>query len=223
MIRKKMIKQLADKITEVQKNSPVLVGIDGIDASGKTTLANELADELKKSNREIIRASIDGFHNSEKIRYSKGRNSPEGYYYDSFNYSSVREFLLDPLSSGNLRYKSVAFDYLSNNDIISDFTTATRSSILIMDGIFLFRPELIKYWDLKIFLDVDFEVIIQRVINRQAEKKHIGSKEDIINKYNKRYIPGQEIYLRSEKPRKKADIIIDNNNFENPVYRENKY
>jgi uridine kinase len=216
-----MIQQLADKITEVQKDSPVLVGIDGIDASGKTTLADELADELKKSNREIIRASIDGFHNSEKIRYSKGQNSPEGYYFDSFNYKSVQEFLLNPLHSGDLKYKPVAFDYLNNRDVVSNCIEATRNAILIMDGIFLFRPELIKYWDLKIFLDIDFKVVTQRAIKRLAEKKHIGSKEDILDKYNKRYILGQKIYLGNEEPRKKADIIIDNNNFENPVYREN--
>lgn len=216
MTRKKLIKYLAIAILKKQKDSPVLVGIDGVDASGKTTLSDELINELKKSGRQMIGASIDGFHNPKNIRYAKGENSPEGYYFDSFNYRAITEVLLDPLSSGKLQYQRAVFDYKMDSKIISPLQTATNNSILLMEGVFLFRPELINYWDLKIFIDVDFKITIKRAVKRTAEMEYIGAEQKIIDKYNLRYIPGQKIYFKKENPKEKADIVIDNGDFKNP-------
>ncbi len=217
MTRNKLLKRLASAILEKQKDSPLFVGIDGVDASGKTTLAEELVNELKESGRQIILASIDGFHCPKSIRYSKGENSPEGYYFDSFDYKAVVNVLLEPLSSDTLQYTRAVFDYRTNSKVVSPVQTATKDSILIMEGIFLFRPELLRYWDIKIFVDADFKITVDRAIRRDDEREKIGAKQDIINKYKKRYIPAQQIYFKNVKPKEKADIIIDNNNFENPV------
>jgi hypothetical protein len=40
----------------------VRVAIDGVDGVGKTTLADELVAPLQLLGRDVIRASIDGFH-----------------------------------------------------------------------------------------------------------------------------------------------------------------
>ena len=217
MERKELLKHLATVILEKQKDSPILVGIDGVDASGKTTLAGELVSELKGSGRQIIQASIDGFHNPKSIRYAKGENSPEGYYSDSFNHKAIAEVLLDPLSSGELQYKTGVFDYRTDSEVVLPVQTATRDSILIMEGIFLFRPELINYWDIKIFVDADFKITVKRAIKRAAEREYIGAEKEILDKYEKRYIPGQQLYFEKAQPKEKADIIIDNSDFENPV------
>lgn len=216
MTRNDLLQFLAGRILKIQKNSPILVAIDGVDASGKTTLANELAKYLKHSSRNLIRVSIDDFHNSEEVRYAKGKNSPEGYYFDSFNYEAVIGVLLDPLSSDSLEYQTAVFDYRNNSKVDLPTQKATNDSILLMDGIFLLRPELIDYWDLKVLLDVNFKFTLQRAIERQADNDHIGSEQKIVEKYNQRYIPGQRLYLQSVNPKNKADIVIDNSEFENP-------
>jgi len=217
MKRKELLKHLVAIILEKQKDSPILVGIDGVDASGKTTLAEELVNELKGSGRPIIRASIDGFHNPKSIRYTKGENSPEGYYFDSFNHKAIAEMLLDPLSSGKLQYKTAVFDYRTDSKVVLPDQTAKNNSILIMEGIFLFRPELVNYWDIKLFVDVDFKITVKRAVNRAAERKYIGAEQEILDKYEKRYIPGQQLYFEQAQPKEKADIVIDNSDFENPV------
>ena len=216
MTRNELLQFLAERILRIQKNCPVLIGIDGVDASGKTTLADELAKYLKNSNRNIIKASIDGFHNPKKKRYTKGNNSPEGYYYNSFNYEAIAKVLLNPLSTGNFEYKTAVFDYRTDSEVFLPTQKAINDSILIMEGIFLFRPELIKYWDLKIFLDVDFKITVQRAIKRAAERKPINSEQEIIDKYNDRYIPGQKLYFKEVNPKYKSDIVIDNSEFEKP-------
>jgi uridine kinase len=81
---------------------------------------------------------------------------------------------------------------------------------------FLFRPELIHFFNYKIFLDVTFENTLSRNIKRELKQK-IGSVEDMIDRYNARYMPGQKLYLYEAKPKQKSDIIIDNNDFENPI------
>ncbi len=180
-------------------------------------MANELADELKGSGRNIIRASVVGFHNPKGIRYSKGEDSPEGYYFDSFNHEAMAEVLLDPLSSGNFQYETAVFDYATDSEVVLPVQIATSDSILITEGIFLFRPELVKYWDLKIFIDVDFKIAVKRAIGRGTEREYIGAEQEITDRYNQRYIPGQKLYFKKANPKEQADIVIKNSDFENPI------
>ncbi len=185
-----LLTDLSETILDYRKDLPLLVGIDGIDTAGKTTLADGLANRLQESHRQIIRASIDGFHNPKAIRYRKGRNSPEGYYRDSFNYRSVISQLLTPLKSGDLRYREVVFDYRKDDVVDLPHKNADKDAILVMDGVFLFRPELLDYWDIKIFLDVGFDVTLKRAIQRARELGSSDSEQEIVDVYSRRYIPG---------------------------------
>src|SRR6266852_446825 len=56
------------------------IAVDGIDAAGKTTLADQLGALLKAQ-----RVCIDDFLRPEDERYARGVDSPEGYYEDSFD------------------------------------------------------------------------------------------------------------------------------------------
>jgi len=216
LARKDLLKYLADKITEIKIHHPTRVAIDGVDASGKTTLANELAEVLKTSERQIVRVSIDGFHNPKQVRYQKGRNSPEGYYQDSFDYQALIENVLKPLGeNGNLLYTKAVFDFKTDAKVVLPSEKAEKDAILIMEGIFLFRPEVASNWDLKIFIDVDFKITVQRALKRDGY--YLGSEQEILEKYNQRYIPGQKLYFKEAKPLEQADIIIDNSDFENPL------
>ena len=216
MNQEKLIKFLTSAILNTNVHHPVRVVIDGVDASGKTTLADSLADYLKSENMNIIRASIDNFHNPKSIRYQKGRNSPEGYYRNSFNNQAVIDNLLVPLGkNGNLKYTRAVFDFKTDKEIPLSVETAKKDSILIMDGVFLLRPELVDYWDLKLFLEASFKNTVKRAVKRDGY--YLGSEQEILEKYNQRYVPGQRLYFKKAKPKKKADIIVDNSDFENPV------
>jgi N-acetylglutamate synthase-like GNAT family acetyltransferase len=92
-----------------------------------------------------------------------------------------------------------------------------NQTIFILEGIFLFRKELENYWDFKIFLDVSFETALNRNIQREKDQQSIGDKEQIINRYNMRYIPGQKMYFKNDNPRETSDIILDNNDYNKPI------
>jgi uridine kinase len=215
MSREKVLEELSGLILKVKQEYPLRVGIDGVDAAGKTSLADELVPYLAKSGRGVIRASIDGFHNPQHIRSNRGPYSPEGYYYDSFNYELLQECLLNPLGpDGNRIYRPAVFDFKTNREIHAKELQAKDMDILIFEGVFLFRPELYPCWDLKIFVDIDFQTSIDRALKRDLYL--FGQKAEILKRYQERYIPGQEIYLDAVKPKLKADIIVNNNDFTKP-------
>ena len=216
MLRKNLIEYLARLILRIECNHPTRVAIDGIDTAGKTTLADEIAADLYTSEREVIRASIDGFHRPKKDRYRRGELSPEGYYNDSFDIEAIKQHLLLPLGpDGRGEYRTKIFDFRHDTPLVSPAAHASEDSILLFDGVFLLRPELKDLWDLSIFVQIDFSVSLQRALDRDLPL--FGSKEEIIRRYEQRYIPGQRIYLRQAKPQRVADIIIDNNDPKNPT------
>ncbi|CAG0987847.1 partial uridine kinase, partial [Anaerolineae bacterium] len=95
MHRTELIAHIADLMTRLKRPPPAKIAIDGIDASGKTILADELAAFLQQAGHPAIRASIDGFHNPREVRHQRGSLSPEGYFYDSFDYPALKKLLLD--------------------------------------------------------------------------------------------------------------------------------
>ncbi len=210
---------LKESVEAIQLDHPVRVAIDGVDGAGKTVFADSFTDYLRSmTTRQVIRSTIDKFHNPRHIRYERGPDSPEGYYRDSFNVDALIDCLLQPLGpGGSLRYRKASFDYMTDAKIEVQTELADKTAILIFDGIFLLRPELLTHWDFKIFLDVPFEVTAKRVLDRQKDKDYIGQKNDIERRYRVRYIPGQKLYLSEANPKEKADIIIDNSNPNNPL------
>jgi uridine kinase len=211
------LQKLGEIITGLVFPHPLRVAIDGVDAAGKTTLADELAPVLADFGRPVIRSSIDGFHNPRNVRYRQGVDSPQGYYQDSFNYRALLRELLIPLGpDGDRKYRQSIFDYQSGTSTNASQSTATEDAILLFDGIFLMRPELISYWDFCIFVDIDFKEALQRGVERDC--RHLGeaSREGVMAKYRSRYLPAQRLYLEQVTPQGKANIIFNNTWIESP-------
>lgn len=98
--RTELLRSIASSIAQLPAKSFLKIAIDGVDGAGKTTFADELAPILRSFGKEVIRASVDGFHNPRSVRHRLGRNSPEGFFRDSYNYDVLKEVLLNPLSEG---------------------------------------------------------------------------------------------------------------------------
>ena len=215
--RKVVLEELAELILAVQCEHPVRVAIDGVDAAGKTTLADELRPLIEIRHRPVIRASIDGFHNPKEIRYRQGVDSPQGYYEDSFNDQAITSKLLIPLGPGGTKeYLRMVYDYRADAPTYEPRRTATQKSVLLFDGVFLLRPELVSYWDFRIFIDADFSVSVLRAIQRDLINNPDISKADLLARYRNRYVPGQRLYFSDAIPEEHAHIIFGNNNYDAP-------
>lgn len=213
-----LLAYLATRILTLPFDHPLRIGIDGVDASGKTTLAGDLSAVLRsRTNRPIIQATIDRFHNPREIRYRQGPDSPEGYYTDSFDLPALRRSLLDPLGPGGSRkIRTELFNFRSNTAAASEAVQVSPNAILLFDGIFLLRPELVDCWDFTIFVQVTFETVLARAVLR--DHGLIGEKQAVIDRYTKRYIPAQRRYLETCRPQERANIVVINDDPQNPEW-----
>jgi uridine kinase len=204
--KKTVIAALADEILHNYSEGRVIVAVDGVDGAGKTEFANALAEQLGIGHRAVFRASIDDFHQSRARRYARGQDSPEGFYRDSFDYPTFKRMLTEPFRTGwigsfNLR----AFDLKRDLPFQPVWSSGPKDAILIVDGIFLNRPELRGIWNYSIWLDVDREVAEARMLERDSRSANPG-----------RYRDGQKLYLKEANPREAATAIVDNTNFDHP-------
>lgn len=218
MTRGSCIAQLASMIAAVRRPHPVRVAIDGVDGVGKTWLADELVAPLSATGRQVIRASIDGFHHPRAHRYARGRDSGEGYFRDSFNYEMLRSRLLDPLGPGGSRqFRPAAFDYRIDAPVDPPVEDAVADAILILDGVFLQVPELAGVWDFIVWAEAPFTTTVERAVARDAAR--FGDEVTTRAAYAARYVPGQLLYLNSCTPQNRADVVFDNSSFDAPVLR----
>jgi uridine kinase len=198
---------------ELHPHRIVRVAIDGVDGAGKTALAGALAPLVGNKGRPTIRASVDDFHNPRSIRYAPGKYSPDGFYQESYDYSAFRKLLLDPLGpDGSGRYVAKHFDHRTDQVVEADAQQALPSAALIVDGIFLHRPELRSCWDLSIFLKVDFDISVPRGAARDQTPEAIAPDAPSY----RRYVGGQQRYLAECAPEQAADIVIDYNDLNAP-------
>ncbi|HEY9308205.1 MAG TPA: uridine kinase [Microbacterium sp.] len=208
-------RELRDRVRRRNSGGRVIVAVDGLDGAGKTVFADGLAEVFAETGDAVFRAGIDGFHRPRSERYLRGRHSPEGFYRDSFDYATFRRVLVDPFrdgaqTAGTTGFQLAAFDVVRDAPVESQWVTAPLDAVLVVDGVFLHRPELRDLWDWSIWLDVPFDVSYARMALRD------GSDPDPDAPSNARYRQGQEIYLREARPQEAASVIVDNVDLAHP-------
>ncbi|MBD0739302.1 cytidylate kinase family protein [Streptomyces sp. CBMA29] len=187
---------------------PVRVAVDGPPAAGKTTLADELAVVLRARGREVIRATVDDFLFPRARRYRRGRYSAEGCYFDAHDRAALCRFLLDPLGPGGDRtFRTAAYDADTDTVRSPPAATAPADAVLLFDGVFLLRPELLDRWDLRVFVSVPFEQTVDRARSRDAA---LAATAEIERSWHDRYIPAQRLYAATAHPTDHADVIVYN-------------
>jgi uridine kinase len=215
--RGELLGRLAEVIESVTTTHPLRVAVDGPPAAGKTMLADELALFLRTRDREIIRASIEGFLLPRSQRYRRGQHSHEGCYHDSFDYDALRRVLLDPLGpNGERRYQHAVYDKRTDTACSQPVTKAPADAVLLFDGVFLLRPELIDRWDLRVFVSAAFARTVDRA--RIRDQALFGSTAEVERRWRNRYIPAQQLYFAIARPTDHADIIVHNDEPQRPAW-----
>jgi uridine kinase len=197
---------------------PLRVAVDGPDAAGKTTLADELAAALAATapGRQVIRAGVDGFHRPAADRHRRGPLSPVGYLDDSFDHDALVASLLAPLGpGGDRRHRTAAFDHRADAPVTVPPARAVPDAVLLFDGVFLLRRELRPYWDLTVHLRVSPEETLRRALVRDREL--FGGEAVTRRRYTARYLPGQRLYQERERPEDAADVLVDHDDPARPV------
>ena len=189
----------------------VRVGIDGVDGVGKTTFADALAERLRADGRDVVRIRADDFLNPRAVRHRLGRDSPEGFFRDSYDERRLRRDVLDPFSPhGSGRYRDAALDLAADLPLDPPWRQAPPGSVLVLDGMFLHRDELADGWDVSVLLDAPFTETVRRMAERD------GSDPDPDHPSLRRYVEGQRLYFGTCDPRSRADVVVDNSDVGRP-------
>lgn len=181
-------------------NRSTLIGIDGLGGSGKTVYAYKLQNQLEGS----IILHLDEFVHKKETRYNKNYEEWYCYYHLQWRYDYLIQKLLLPLKIG-----------LDVNETIEVYNRETDSYTLrkieipvgttvIVEGVFLQRPELRPYFESVIYLELDKETRLKRISDRDI---YMGNMLEIALKYEQRYFPAEEKYLEQCNPLALADIV----------------
>jgi uridine kinase len=215
-MRTEVIVGLADLVVARAAGRDALrVAVDGPDAAGKTTLADELADELHRRGAPVARVSLDGFHHPRSLRHRRGPLSPEGYFADAFDLEALRREVLDRFGpDGDRRYRTAVFDVRTDTVVDAPLVTAAPGTVLLVDGVFLQRAESRSCWDLTVYVAVSEPESLRRALRRDTER--FGSEPSVRERYGRRYLPAQRHYRDVARPLD-ADVVVDNDDPATPA------
>lgn len=207
--RAQAVDRLARRIAAHDLGHPVRVAVDGITASGKSTLARELTEAVGARGRPVIHVSMDGFHHPRARRHRQGRESARGYYEDAYDLAALAQHLLKPLGpEGNRRYRTSVIDLHTDLATPDSRRTAPDDAVLLVDGTFLQRPEIRNLWDERIWVDTAPEIARRRGVERDAVA--LGGKQAAERLFAKRYHAAAQIYIDAVAPAQCATVIFSN-------------
>ncbi|MGI8666002.1 MAG: uridylate kinase [Jatrophihabitans sp.] len=211
-----MIASIAGRICGLDCGHPVRVAVDGVTASGKTSLARELAAAVAGLGRPVIGLSMDGFHHPRARRHQQGRLSAAGYYQDAYDFAAFARWVLVPLGpTGERRYRTAIIDLATDRRLEEPAVQAPADAVLIVDGSFLQRPELAGHWDLVIFVDTSLALARARGVRRDAEQ--LGGRAAAEQLYDLRYHAAGRHYLQTVRPAERAAIVLANDDLAAPT------
>lgn len=206
----KSIKEMADNLifqlsTRRLKDRPLIVGIDGLSGAGKTTFVKKLRQELMSQNDDVIILHLDDYIVEKTKRYQTEYEEWYEYYFLQWDIKRLETELFKKI---NAKSKTLTLPFYdkSADTISTQQIKVSLNTICIIEGIFLQRKEWRDYFDYVIFIDCPRELRVERVLKRDL---YIGSHQERLNKYQKRYWLGEEYYLNIENPMSKADIVYN--------------
>ncbi len=184
-----------------------------MDTSGKSATTTSLAEELLRSGLAVQIVRLDDFHRSRAERRREDLSEPVQFYERTFDFDRLKNEVLTPIKDeGSLETSLICLDLLRDTWTVERHYSVNSNTVVLLEGVFLFRPDIAHFLDLTIFLQVDEGTVIDR-----ARKRDIPLHgEEIMQKYQSKYLPAQRVYLEKYPPEQNADVIIDNNDWASP-------
>lgn len=190
----------------VSEQRSLLVGISGIDGSGKGYVAKQIEARLGQHSLAVANINVDGWLNLPDKRFS-AIEPAEHFYENAIRFDELFTQLLLPLKDH--RSVSVAADFAE--ETAGNYRRHTYNfkdvGVVLVEGIFLFKREHRELFDLAVWVDCSFPTALERALARSQEGL---STADTSRSYETIYFPAQAIHFTRDNPRETADWIIDN-------------
>jgi|SRR3989344_1375515 len=185
----KIEKAIIDKVQSIEM--PLIIGVSGLGGAGKSTFASLLSSVL---DAPVI--GVDSF--------MKNRTLTDYSLWEVMDFKRLEKEVLLPFLAGKNPIQYGHFDWGRN--AIEEQRRVNHRGRVIIEGVGLFRPELLRHFSYKIWVNCSIEKAISRGKKRDRKENQNSQDEywDGIWKKN------DQEYLDIFKPREIADAVIDN-------------
>jgi phosphoglycolate phosphatase len=208
------LEQIFEQITAkiIIRKTPFIIGINGFDGAGKTVFTKKYHQFLLNQGYKSHIIHLDDFHNNlEKRR--EGPNEIQAYIDNAFNLDLVELILKSLKNEGKFDQTLTLLNLETDTYNIEKHFTIENYTIVLLEGVLLYRDQINPYFDLRIFLDVTTEVSLSRNISREFLK----DPKEVRKRFEIKYSKIQNWYYNSYKPHLISDVVINNNDYNNPV------
>lgn len=164
-----------------------LIAVDGPCASGKTTLAKIIA---KKFDAQVIHT--DEFFLPPEMRTAERLSQAGGnVHYERFNNEVTKG-----IESGKEFVYGV---YSCSNGIITQSQSVSPKKPIVIEGSYSLHPKIRIPFDLRIFVEADYETRLERILHRNGAAA--------LEIFKAKWIPLEDKYFQEFDIRKSCDII----------------
>eukprot|EP01087_Luapelamoeba_hula_P009011 TRINITY_DN2295_c0_g1_i1.p1 TRINITY_DN2295_c0_g1~~TRINITY_DN2295_c0_g1_i1.p1 ORF type:complete len:261 (+),score=53.25 TRINITY_DN2295_c0_g1_i1:209-991(+) len=189
-----------------EKQAPLIIGVAGGTASGKTSVCSLIISALK--DHRVALVSQDSFYlpltEEEKQNVQEYNfDHPESFDWELL--TKTLETLRNPGRKGPKAVEIPVYDFVTHSRL-DETKEIYGADIIILEGILVFYPkELRDLFDMKIFVDADADTRLARRVIRDIN--HRGRDVmGVLRQYEKFVKPSFDEYINPTK--KYADVIV---------------
>ena len=181
---------------------PILIGIAGGSASGKSSIAARLKEEFSLTNSVVIIRQDDYYKDQSHLTMEERVKTNYDHPF-AFDNDLLIEHL-NQLMNGKTIEKPT-YDYTVHNR--SEVTeTVTPCDVIVLEGLFVLESEKLRdLLDMKIFVDTDADVRFIRRMSRDVKSRGRDI-DSVVSQYLNTVKPMHEQFVEPSK--KYADIIV---------------
>ncbi len=190
-------KELRMKLADTQRNRPVMLGIAGDSAAGKTTLTQGLVEALGAD--RITSLCVDDYHRYDR---EERKELPFTALHPDCNHISIMEQHLQLLATGQPILKPV---YDHSSGMLTRPQLVEPAEFVIVEGLLPLYTRLSRAcFDVAVYLDPPEEIRREWKVKRDTAKRGYES-DAVLAELDKRE-PESEAYIRPQ--RSEADIVV---------------
>ncbi len=184
----------------------LIIGIAGGTGSGKTTVVNQILNEIAAD--EICVISQDSYYNETNDLTYEQRTKINFDHPASIDFDLLVSDLTS-LKKGNIIEQPI-YSFVSHNRIKDTLKTHPRK-VVIVEGILIFNnKKLLDLFDIKIFVHADADERLIRRLRRDIKERG-RDLDEVLNRYQNTLKPMHQQFI--EPTKNFADIIIPNDKY----------
>jgi len=182
----------------------LLIGITGGTGCGKTTVVNQIIEELPSGQVSVI--SQDSYYKDLSHLSYEERTKVNFDHPKSLDFDLLKDHL-SQLKEGKTIMQPT-YSFVEHNRLPTTIPIMP-SKVLIVEGILIFsHPDVRDLFDIKIFVHADSDERLIRRIKRDISERG-RTIEEVLNRYQTTLKPMHQEFI--EPTKEYADIIIPNN------------